>query len=92
MDTSPGFPWFWVAFPLTCFALAASVGVIVAGNQFIAGAGSFWWDLGGTQSGQFLSNEQYHRITTVHRLRRVLPALSAAGIALSVWSWRRGRA
>lgn len=91
-ETAPGFRWFWVTFPLTCFAVAASVGVFVVGHQFVGGGGSFWWDLGGPRSGQFLSVEQYHQMRMEHRLRWVLPVVSAAGIALSVWSWRRGRA
>ncbi|RVW08882.1 amino acid permease [Prescottella agglutinans] len=91
-ERAPGFPWFWVVFPVTCMAIAAAVGVFVC-PQAVTGSGSFWWDAPRTSSPatQFLSGEQYQRFVLLRRLRRVLPAVSAVGIGMCVWAWRRRR-
>ena len=97
LGREPGFPWFWVVFPVTCFAVAVAVGVF-AWPEIVTHGGSVWW--GSPSAGspgssaaehQFLSSEQYQRYATLRRMRRILPAVSIVGIGLCVWAWRRRR-
>ncbi|BAH51855.1 hypothetical membrane protein [Rhodococcus opacus B4] len=94
LERAPGFPWFWVAFPVTCLAVAAAVGAFTAWPHAVSGMRSFWWDLTTPDNAhgmQFLSSEQYHRFVTMGRARQVLPVVAVAGIVWCVWTWRRGR-
>ena len=93
LGPTAGFPWFWVALPTTCIAVSASIGAFTLWPQAVTGAGSLWWDLSSpsTPAGQFLSSEQYHRITTWHRMSRILPVVSAAAALWCAWTWRGHR-
>lgn len=86
-----GFPWFWIAFPLTAFITAAAV------NAWISWLGvPLEWsmykplaDSDGTV--QFLGNEQFWQARAIFIGRWVLPLAAAAAAGLSVWAWRRDR-
>ncbi len=43
LGSAPGFPWFWVAFPVTCIVIATAIGVF-AWPQVLTGSGSYWWE------------------------------------------------
>lgn len=82
-DASVRFPWFWIIFPATCFAIAATVGVFA-----VPSGGGFGWSMY-PPGRQFLTNEQFNQIIWRDRAIWVLPAASVVGVGLSVWSWRR---
>jgi hypothetical protein len=90
--TTPGFPWFWVAFPATCMTAAAAVAVF-AWPHVLSGSGRYWWEPPTVNRPglQFLSSEQYQRFVTLRRCRWVLPAVSLVGVGWCVWAWRRRR-
>lgn len=77
------FPWFWVVFPATCFAIAGTIGVLT-----VPSGGEYGWTMY-PPSVQFLSNEQFNRIMWRSRALWVLPVVSMIGVGLSIWSWRR---
>lgn len=78
-----GFPWFWVAFPITALAAALTVYSFLP----IAPLGmEYGWtmytplsDPADDDTDPFWSGKLLWAVTAV------------AGLALSVWTWRRGR-
>lgn len=92
-ERSPGTAVFWIAFPLTCFAVAAAVGMFVAWPQSVDGSSSLWWDLSLPRSPrrQFLAGEQYHQIAFGNRMRWALPVFAVSGVGVCAWAWHAGR-
>lgn len=49
LGRAPGFPWFWVVLPVTCIAVAATLGVFFR-PEIVTHASSIWWGRPGTGS------------------------------------------
>lgn len=77
------FPWFWVAFPFTCLAVAA--GIVHLGPALL-------WEMNvGPERYQFLDNPPRDPFTLFNRSVTAWPLLAVVGAVASVWSWRKGR-
>lgn len=86
-DTELGFPWFWVVFPATCFAIAASVGLL--GTALPQDFQSTIYIAGYEPAPLALPNDRVDQILLRRRALWSLPILSVVGIGLSIWTWRR---
>lgn len=85
----PGFPWFWLAFPATCFAIAATLGTWItaaptdfSSTVYVAGYAPYADDP---------SHDSINQILAYRRALWLLPILSVIGIGLSIWTWRLDR-
>ena len=81
---SHGFPWFWVVFPITTFAVALTVYSYLP----IAPLGM---DYGWTMYAP-LSDPPADYVDSLWSGEILWPVSAVAGIGLSLWAWRRGRA
>lgn len=79
----PGFPWFWVVFPITALAMALTVYSFLP----VAPLGlEYGWTMYAPLSD--LSDDYLDSLWP----GQILWAVTAvAGMGLSVWTWRRGR-
>ena len=82
-EQSPGFPWFWVVFPITTFAVALTV------YSFLPVAPL------GIDSGPSpyvpLSELPEDPFESLWKGQILWAVTAVAGIGLSLWAWRRGR-
>lgn len=87
-----GFPWFWIVFPLTCLAVAATVAVWWPDFPTVYGAGRSYMPLGGGEYAVpgmgYLSSGQRFKIDAV---MIGTPIVAASGVVASVWAWRNDR-
>lgn len=78
-----GFPWFWVAFPVTAFAVALSV------YSFLPVA-PLGFDYGWTMYAP-LTDSTAGSVAPLWPGKIMWVITAVVGAGLSVWSWRRGR-
>lgn len=92
----PGFPWFWLVFPLTVFAIALG---IAAWLPWTAGTGAdFGWtmymplaDADEGYGSSLLSDAAAANLLRMPWAPIAYPLIAVAGFALSVWAWRKQR-
>jgi heme/copper-type cytochrome/quinol oxidase subunit 1 len=102
--SSAGFPWFWIVFPVTVLLVALGLGAWLPGAGVTAGGGNFGWTMYMPLSdadepsawddvrADYLSDDQAWRLLLFGAWGRVIYPLAAlAGLALTVWAWRRRR-
>ena len=86
-----GFPWFWVAFPIAVFLVAATVSIWLPPIAE-AGRWSMYMPLADRPGGmQYLGNEQRWLLRAYLIGRWIVPIAALTAMGLSAWSWRRGR-
>lgn len=73
------FPWFWVAFPLTCFSAATACSM------------TFYPPLTLTGTRRYADYLEPDPFTVANGLSAVFTVLAVVGLALSVWAWRARR-
>ncbi|WP_333619991.1 hypothetical protein [Dietzia sp.] len=87
-----GFPWFWIAFPITALAFAASVAVWWPEFPSIYGHGYRYVPLGRTEYSvpgmDYLSDDQKVKLTLG---MIAMPVMAVMGAGASVWAWRSER-
>lgn len=78
-----GFPWFWVVFPITAFAVA------LAGYSFLPVA-PLGFDFGWTMYSP-LADSSGSSVDPFRSGKIMWVVTAVVGAGLSVWTWRRGR-
>lgn len=91
---TPGFPWFWIVFPLTALAVALAFASWLPGSA--SGVADFGWtmyaplaDADENSTTTFLSDEAAWHLLRGQWARIGYPLLVVLGLALSSWAWRR---
>lgn len=92
----PGFPWFWILFPLTVFAIALGFAAWLPGTA--ATGADFGWtmymplaDAGDGFDGSLSSDAAVANLLRMPWARITYLLIAVAGLALSVWAWRKRR-
>lgn len=92
----PGFPWFWIPFPLTVFAIALGFAAWLPGTA--ATVADFGWtmymplaDADDGFDSSLLSDAAAANLLRMPWARIAYPLIAVAGLALSVWAWRKRR-
>lgn len=94
---TPGFPWFWIVFPLTALAVALAFASWLPGSP--SDGFDFGWGMparyvsveGAFDEGGFLSDDAASHLIMSPWARVGYPLLAILGAALSVWGWRKRR-
>ena len=87
-----GFPWFWIAFPLTSLSAATSVAVWWPDFPSMFGAGLMYMPLGDGDGGlpglDYLPSGQKWKMGAV---MIGAPVITVVGMIASAWAWRAQR-
>ncbi|MGV0868590.1 hypothetical protein [Corynebacterium kalidii] len=94
---APGFPWFWLVFPLTALLVALAFAAWLPGSP-----ASGWTDFGWGMSARyvavddadtwtFLSDEAASHLLMSPWTRIVYPLLAILGAVLTTRAWKEGR-
>ncbi|AHW63655.1 Putative membrane protein [Corynebacterium glyciniphilum AJ 3170] len=93
---SLGFPWFWIAFPLTALVVALAFAAWLPGTA--SGAVDFGWtmyaplaDADEDSTTTFLSDQAAWQLLRGEWARIGYPLLAVLGLTLSSWAWKKGR-
>lgn len=93
---APGFPWFWLVFPLTALlvALAFAAWLPLAASGGVDFGWTMYMPLGDADEDSttpFLSDAAAWQLLQGRWARIGYPLLAVLGLALSAWAWRRRR-
>ncbi|WP_312976565.1 hypothetical protein [Corynebacterium sp.] len=92
---APGFPWFWIVFPLTALAVALAFAAWLPGSP-ANGFADFGWGTsapyvaeGDSRGWSLLSDEAAKHLMMGPWSRVVYPLLAVLGVLLSARAWKK---
>ncbi|WP_420098472.1 hypothetical protein [Corynebacterium sp.] len=94
---TPGFPWFWIVFPLTVLVVALAFAAWLPGSPANGWAG-FGWGMPARYAAEddagnwtFFSDEAANHLLMSPWSRVVYPLLAIVGAVFSARAWKKGR-